>query len=348
MSVQRNPKDSMKSTWRTADKSTWTFHHRLYDILNVHPTDINKPVPVHQKTDKMPYLAHWSTHRWILTHSLWPIAVAQLYTYYFGKNMPVIAAFAFYTIAFHINAINHIYILRRLGHKWGFLDGDKHERDQVPDVSVKKVFDSLSLTAVVRPLITIFLAYRKNVAPIESLSWWLPVEIGVYGIVLDFFFYWYHRVMHEYEGLWKFHRTHHLTKHPNPLLSLYADTEQEIFDIAIVPIATWGAMKLLGFPMGFGDWWVCHHYLFFTELFGHSGLRVFSTPASTNTYFLRFFNAELATEDHDLHHRQGWKKSHNYGKQTLLWDRIFGTAGDRIEMSEQNVDRDNTLVYPLF
>jgi hypothetical protein len=37
--------------------------------------------------------------------------------------------------------------------------------------------------------------------------------------------------------LWKYHRTHHLTKHPNPLLTLYADTEQEFFDIlGVVPV----------------------------------------------------------------------------------------------------------------
>jgi len=247
-------------------------------------------------------------------------------------------AFPFYTIAFHANAIREIHILRKLGHKWGFLDGDKHERDQVPDVSVRKVFNSLSLTAVVRPLITVFAAYRTSQTPVDSLSWWLPVEIGIYGIVLDFYFYWYHRVMHEFDGLWKYHRTHHLTKHPNPLLSLYADSEQELFDIAIVPLLTYGTMKLFGFPMGFYDWWVCHHYLFFTELFGHSGLRIFSVPTSTNNWFLRLFDAELATEDHDLHHRQGWKKSHNYGKQTLLWDRVFGTAGERIEMRRDNIE----------
>jgi hypothetical protein len=261
MVAERNPKDSMKSTWRTADKSTWNFHHYLYDILNVHPTDINKPVPVFQKTDKMPVLSGWSTHRWILLHALWPIALAQLYTTYTGKTLSVLAAFAYYTLAFHINAIHDLHILRRLGHQWGFLDGDKHVRDQVPDVSVSKVFHSLSATAVVRPLITIFIAYRPSVTPFDSLSVWLPIELGLYGIVLDGYFYWYHRLMHEHDGLWKFHRTHHLTKHPNPLLSLYADTEQEIFDIAIVPMLTWGTLKLMGFPMGFGDWWVCHHYL---------------------------------------------------------------------------------------
>ena len=35
-------------------------------------------------------------------------------------------------------------------------------------------------------------------------------------------------------------------------------------------------------------------------------------------------------EDHDLHHRFG-KSGRNYGKQTRIFDRIFGTIGERIE-----------------
>ena len=43
-----------------------------------------------------------------------------------------------------INSIQEVRILRRLGHKFGFLDGDKHARDEVPDVGVSrylKAFD---------------------------------------------------------------------------------------------------------------------------------------------------------------------------------------------------------------
>jgi sterol desaturase/sphingolipid hydroxylase (fatty acid hydroxylase superfamily) len=39
---------------------------------------------------------------------------------------------------------------------------------------------------------------------------------------------------------------------------------------------------------------------------------------------------ELAVEDHDLHHRFG-KSGRNYGKQTRIWDRVFGTIGERVE-----------------
>ena len=181
------------------------------------------------------------------------------------------------------------------------------------------------------------------------MSWaWLPLEIGLYGIVLDFWFYWYHRLMHDVSFLWKFHRTHHLTKHPNPLLAAYADHEQEFFDMVCVPMMTYFTLKLVGLPMGFYEWWICHNYVAFAEVFGHSGLRMHLTVPSTLSWLLQMFECEIVIEDHDLHHRKGWRKSHNYGKQTRLWDRIFGTCTERIESVEDNVDYENVATMPLF
>lgn len=57
----------------------------------------------------------------------------------------------------------------------------------------------------------------------------------------------------------------------------------------------------------------------------------------------RPFGCELVLEDHDLHHRMGWQRSHNYGKQTRLWDMLFGTDNVRIETNSDNVDWCNSL-----
>lgn len=346
-SVSANPKDSMKSTWRTWDRKLWNRHHWMAELFGIQPNDLNRAVPVHQKTDKMPYLPHLQGHKQILLHALWPIAVHQFYTMYTGKNLGHIAVFLLYTAAFKLNAIIELNGMRELGHKYGFLDGDKHERDQIPDRAVDSVFRSLFCTSTFRPMFTTFLAYRTSQPP-STMSWWIPVEIGVYTVVLDFWFYWYHRCMHDNDALWKYHRTHHLTKHPNPLLTLFADTEQEVFDIAIIPLLTWGTMKLVGFPMGFYDWWLCHQYIVWTELWGHSGLRIMVTPPTTATPFLKLFDAELTTEDHDLHHRKGWKQSHNYGKQTRLWDLAFGTTHERYETIPENIDYNDPVTIKAF
>ncbi|CAK4033670.1 fatty acid hydroxylase vlmA-like [Lecanosticta acicola] len=342
----RPPQDSMKSTWRT-DKRQWGFYHKFLNAVDAFHVFPDQEVPVHAKTDKMPYLTEWSCHRYILLRALWPIALQYLYISLTGWKLHPVAAFFLYTAAMQINSVHEVRILRRLAHRYGFLDGDKHARDEVPDVGVGKVWASVQLTTTIRPMFTIFLAYRSN-QPF-SLSWWLPLELGLYSIVLDLFFYTYHRLCHEFDGLWKYHRTHHLTKHPTPLLSSYADEEQEVLEIALIPLLTYATLKYaLGLPMGFHDWWICHEYIIFSEAFGHSGLRVYSTSPSAASWLLKFFRCELVVEDHDLHHRKGWRKSHNYGKQTRLWDRIFGTCGDRIEAVDSNVDYENSFNMPLW
>lgn len=167
-------------------------------------------------------------------------------------------------------------------------------------------------------------------------------------IVLDFFFYIYHRICHESDFFWRFHRTHHLTKHPNPLLSSYADFEQEFLEIALIPVLTWSFLRLCGFPMGFYDWWICHQYLIFTEAFGHSGLRVYTVSTGVLPWWHHLTGTELTGEDHDLHHRNGWRSSYNYGKQTRLWDRMFGTCAPRVEADKTNVDWNRPVHMPLF
>lgn len=341
-----NPKDSMKSTWRATDRRQWNPAHWFFEILDLHASRLDENAPVHQKSDKVPHLSDWVMHRWVILHAAVPLILHQLYVNYTGYNLTPIQAVFFYSLAFKITAIREIHILRDTGQQHGFLDGDQHERDGVPDVGVWKTMRSLISTSTIRPIFTVFLAYRINETPADTHWWWLPLEAGLYGIILDFWFYWYHRVMHEVGGLWQFHRTHHLTKHPNPLLTLYADTEQEFFDIAGIPLLTYFTMKLMGFPMGFYEWWVCHEYVVFAELAGHSGVRLHASPPNTLTFLLRAFNSELVIEDHDLHHRKGWKSSGNYGKQTRLWDRIFGTCKDRIECGLQNVDFQNQATMP--
>ncbi|KAG6021203.1 hypothetical protein E4U41_002553, partial [Claviceps citrina] len=278
-----NPRDSMKSTWRTKQRHEWNLAHWFYEVFDVHPQHLDRDVPVHAKTDKVPHLPSWLMHRWVLVHAAAPLVLHQLVAWATGRNLTAVQAFVLYAAAFKLAAVREMHQLRREGHRYGFLDGDRHARDGVPDVGVWKVMGSLVSTSTLRPLMMVALAYRAEQTPLDgggsgggggvSWWWWLPLEAGLYALVLDFWFYWYHRAMHELAPLWPYHRTHHLTKHPNPLLTLYADTVQELFDMAAIPLLAYLAMRLAGLPMGFYDWWVCGQYVVFAEVAGHSGLR---------------------------------------------------------------------------
>lgn len=61
---------------------------------------------------------------------------------------------------------------------------------------------------------------------------------------------------------------------------------------------------------------------------------------SQTSTLVRPFGCEIVIEDHDLHHRHGWRESYYYGKQSLLWDALFGTKGDRLETRAENIDWD--------
>lgn len=347
--VHPNPKDSIRSTWRRQDRSQWSIYHWMYEWGNLHAVDLDRKVPVFAKTDKIPYIPDWYLQRFIIFYSALPLAVHQLFTYFTGMNFHPAVAYVYYYLAGRFFLSREILTMRELGHTYGFLDGDKHERDGVPDVGVKKALLSIMLAAFGRPLMTVLLTYNANESPVSSINWkFLPIEAILYGIVLDFWFYWYHRLMHEVNGLWKYHRTHHLTKHPNPLLTIYADHEQEFFDIWGIPLMTFFSMKLMGLPMGFYEWFICQNYVVFSEIAGHSGIRLHAATPNLTTWLMRMFNAELVIEDHDMHHRRGWKNSFNYGKQTRIWDRVFGTCAPRIESVKENVDYSRPVPFPLF
>lgn len=114
-----------------------------------------------------------------------------------------------------------------------------------------------------------------------------------------------------------------------------------------VPLASYLTMKFgLGLPMTFYDWWICQAFILFAEIMGHSGLRVYAVTPGLASFVLGFVGCELVIEDHDLHHRQGYRKSGNYGKQTKLWDTLFGTVMPRVE--SENVDYDHGVHMPFF
>ncbi|QPH02475.1 hypothetical protein C2857_006685 [Epichloe festucae Fl1] len=350
---QASRKDSMKSTWRTKDRSEWNIYQKILDRLGADYVALDQPVPRHAKTDKVPHLGQISQHKWIIFHAFVPLVLHQLFVSLTGWRISRHFAFHFYVNLFNVAIVREVHILRRLGHKYGFLDGDVHDRDGVPDHGAGKVVWSLYKTVGARLAMMVWFAYNPDNSPLDIMSswkWWalLPLQTGLYGVVLDFWFYVYHRAMHEVPFLWRFHRTHHLTKHPNPLLAAYADEEQEFFDMVVIPFLTWSTFWAAGMPLGFYEWWMCQQYIVYTEVWGHSGVRVHLSVPSTLSWLLEALNMELCVEDHDMHHRKGWRRSQNYGKQTRVWDRLFGTCGERVESFDANIDYVNQAYMPLF
>lgn len=353
MSSTGNPKDSMKSTWRQGDRANWTPYHWVIELFQAHPIDLDKPIPKHSKEDKVPYLPQLPQHIWVLFHASIALIIHQAFLSITGfRSLHPVVVFFHYFAVFNLVVVREVQILRRLSHLYGFLDGDEHDRDGVPDVGVSRVVLSIFKTTGSRLILAIFLTYDRNFSPLDVLGSWktwarLPLEVGLYGIAIDFFFYWYHRAAHEVPFLWKYHRTHHLTKHPNPLLSAYADHEQEVIEMVGVPLLAYMTLRFVGLPMSFYEWYICHQYVVYLEVWGHSGIRVYTSAPTPFFWLLRKFRADITIEDHDLHHPYGWRKSNNYGKHSMLWDRVFGSKRERIEVLEEKIDYVNTAYMPI-
>ncbi|KAK3181844.1 hypothetical protein K4F52_006911 [Lecanicillium sp. MT-2017a] len=351
-----DPGDSMKSTWPSADRATWKHHHWLLHLLNITHKPEDNP-PVFQKTDKVHHFTRWRVHAWIIFHAAQPVIIHQAFGLFLARPLNGWAVFFLYFFFFGITAVQEVQLIRRLGLKYGYLDGDVTPRDGVPDTGVHKVAEAFYKTVGWRVAMLVLLTYQRDSATAAAslhtfllIKWWCWafINIGCYGLVVDFWFYWYHRAMHEVDFLWKFHRKHHLTKHPNPLLGAYADEEQEFFDMAVVPFLAFWTLRLVGLKLGFYDWWLAFQYVAFAELMGHGGVRVTAPVPSPFESLYEALGLELVVEDHDLHHRRGYRKSANYGKQTRVWDVLFGTAGSRIEATQGNIDYNNRVNISIF
>ncbi|PWN51059.1 fatty acid hydroxylase superfamily protein [Violaceomyces palustris] len=323
----------MTATWHLKDPSEWDFWQRFLIRLNVLQQPAGCPPAPLKEGTKVPYYPVWRQHLWIAPRAALPLLIHHAYMRLTGWTLHPVAAFFFYFFSFKIFAVASVRKFNRLALRYGYFDG-KVPRDGVPDVMSRKVALSMLLTISIRPLFALFVAYDRYELP--TLSPWLPLQIFAYACILDFYFYIYHRAMHEVPWLWKHHALHHRTKHPNPLLSAFADSEQEWGDILVIPLLTWLTM-----PISFSTWWMCTLYILYTEAMGHSGVRLYWQTPTTGP-ILRLFDMDLCLEDHDQHHRNGWRKSSNYGKQTRLWDTIFGSTRSRIECTEDNIDWVNT------
>ncbi|KAJ3478668.1 hypothetical protein NLG97_g8513 [Lecanicillium saksenae] len=349
--AQEHNQHSMVSDWPAADPKTWNRAQRLINHLNIYPIYPDKPPPKFAKTDKIPFMPAWSQHRFILLYAALPLFVHQIWCTVTGRPLDRFTAILFYYTVYKLIAVREVRLLRGLIHQYGVLDGDI-ARDGIPNTGTWKILAEAEKTTGLRMTMAVLLTYNPAVSPlaaVKSTSAYAPffLKLCLYGVILDFFFYSYHRACHELPGLWKYHRTHHLAKHPTAVHSAFADDEQEVIEILIVPLLTYLTLWSVGLRLGFYEWWICFEYLTWAEIWGHCGLRVHGIVPSPISPILSQFGMELALEDHDMHHRRGWKKSFNYGKQTRVWDRLFRSRADRLEAAEANINYEHQVPMPL-
>jgi sterol desaturase/sphingolipid hydroxylase (fatty acid hydroxylase superfamily) len=162
------------------------------------------------------------------------------------------------------------------------------------------------------------LAQEQGWGLINYYGWsgWGVVLISV--VVLDFFIYLQHVMVHAVPLLWRLHRVHH------------ADLDYDVttgsrfhpIEILLSMLIKFGVIALLGAPAVAVI--LFEVILNATAMFNHGNIRL---PLSLDRY-LRWF---LVTPDmHRVHHSvEDDEANSNFGFNLPWWDRIFGTYRDQ-------------------
>ena len=145
----------------------------------------------------------------------------------------------------------------------------------------------------------------------KSPAAWVVCFLGV-----DFFYYWFHRVSHEWSFPWGAHVVHHQSEEYNFAVALRQGAFQPLFSwVFYLPLA------LLGFPP-----------------------LVFLTCASLNTLYQFWIHTRAigklgplewvlnTPSHHRVHHGSNEKYlDKNYGGVLIVWDRLFGSFQEEEE-----------------
>jgi sterol desaturase/sphingolipid hydroxylase (fatty acid hydroxylase superfamily) len=165
----------------------------------------------------------------------------------------------------------------------------------------------------IQPLLVINLGWLAEHGPwpIRIAGTLLGVVAGAF--VLEFFYYWFHRMQHTVPFFWRFHAVHHSIEELSGWNSYHHATE-EIFRIPFVILPV---LMVIAVNPGYVPVWI-------PALTAAQG---FFEHSCTRLHFgwLRYLIAD--NRYHRIHHSNELRHiGKNFGSFTPIWDWLFGTA----------------------
>ena len=333
--TEQNYTHKLRATATWVNKTFW--ERSAFENLVAIDLASKKCYEIQPKNSQAPPVHNmWLERLWLLI-AIPPALLIQSAWYYFVPEDKYyhtwhpMFAIVYYSLAFFIYTTFLVHRIHYYMDYYGTFDEDKRPRDYVSDMLVSRLVISVLIYMVVRTGCGLVLGgYDRNQPPVlgQTISWFVLFKIALWLIVLDFVFYCYHRACHDVPFLWKIHSLHHCTKHPTPIQSILAGNIQEVIEVFLIPV-----IASLVIPLTTHEFWIAQCILIFIEATGHSGIRAY-WPHVLLYEVLKPFHMELIIEDHDLHHRLG-KSGKNYGKQTRIFDQLFGTVSHRVECTQK-------------
>ena len=152
-------------------------------------------------------------------------------------------------------------------------------------------------------------------------------ERGVFYFLINFFliqfahdtwFYWTHRLMHQWKWLRKYHLTHHNSQPPTPFASLSFHPVE-----AVSHGLFWYLVAFL-IPTHALWLWVFYSFMFYINMWGHTGYEFWHKDLLDRP-IQRLLNTPT---HHNLHHKYHNK---NFGIYYNFWDNLCGTNHQQYE-----------------
>ena len=140
----------------------------------------------------------------------------------------------------------------------------------------------------------------------------LALELLVFIVIHDAYFYWMHRSIHDRRWFRRVHAVHHQSRTPTPWAAYSFAIPEAVLEALILPLVT------LFLPMHEFTVGLFMTHMITRNVIGHAGTELFPR------WWLRVPVARwiTTTTHHDLHHATG---RYNFGLYFTWWDRWMGT-----------------------
>ena len=171
---------------------------------------------------------------------------------------------------------------------------------------------------------------------LSSILYFIPMSF-VFEVILDFFHYWSHRMLHLNKTLYKkTHKTHHQHTSPIFINAYYFSPFDLILSISLPMLVT---IIILPYKLSVFEFFMISVYKQYTELAGHSGKMLAPASSFPQCIWLpRLLKIELYAEDHNSHHKLN---KCNFAKRFSLWDKVFGTYNHDLNLNLNRVGADD-------
>jgi sterol desaturase/sphingolipid hydroxylase (fatty acid hydroxylase superfamily)/CDGSH-type Zn-finger protein len=197
---------------------------------------------------------------------------------------------------------------------------------------IQEIGSFVVLSAIQKPLIVLTMVWlgRKIMPHYEGImqNWVFLASLCVYLLIDDVLQYWYHRSAHEYEFLWKLHRSHHQAEE----MGFFVSYRNAALYYALMPNIWWvGLITFLGGGKAVALGLLLKQLVIISS---HS-----TVQWDKYLYKLKFLNPItwvieriiITPAFHFAHHGKSMKDgisdpNGNYGNMFSIWDQLFGTA----------------------